>query len=241
MANAKEEKVLNIYQKLNKARKMFLAGDSKKSGKNLSLEYKYFELKDIVPLATEIFDEIGLTHIVSFDNENAYMTLINSEVPEEKITFSSPMRFTDTNRGVNAMQALGASHTYLRRYLYLMVLDIVEADAIEPLIKKEEPVTEDTPVPAPVEKKAKKPATTEERKEIKEELTNADGNADELQLTALKAVLKKLKNIDPSQEEFIQKIAVMTNSFTTIKKDACETLVLKINEMIENYNIKEEE
>lgn len=234
----KEEKVLNVYQKLIKARQMFLNGGAKKTGKNMALEFKYFELADIVPLVTEIFNEIGLVGIVSYDNENAVMNIVNTDNPEEIIIFTSPMRFTEPNRGTNPLQALGASHTYLRRYLYMMALDICEPDSIEPALKKE--VTEDTEVPEPAPAKAKKPASNEERTEIKKELTNADGKADELQLNALKAALKKLRDIDPTQEEFIQQIAVKTESFTKISKSACETLVLKIGEMITNYGVQEE-
>lgn len=234
----KEEKVLNVYQKLIKARQMFLNGGAKKTGKNMALEFKYFELADIVPLATEIFNEVGLIAIVSYDMENALMNVVNTDNPDEVISFTSPMRFTEPNRGTNPLQALGASHTYLRRYLYMMALDICEPDSVEPALKKE--VTEDTEVPTPASAKAKKPATKEEREEIKKELTNTDGMADELQIKALKAALKKLKEIDPSQEEFIQQIAVKTDSFTKIAKGACETLVLKIGEMIENYGVQED-
>ena len=52
--------------------------------------------------------------------------------------------------------------------------------------------------------------------------------------------LKKLKEIDPSKEEFIQKIAIKTEKFTSIKKAACEQLILTVNEMIENYGVGKE-
>ena len=61
-----------------------------------------------------------------------------------------------------------------------------------------------------------------------------------MQKSALKAALKKLKEIDPSKEEFIQKIAIKTEKFTSIKKAACEQLILTVNEMIENYGVEEE-
>ena len=77
-------------------------------------------------------------------------------------------------------------------------------------------------------------------KEVKKTLTNSDGEADDLQKSALKAALKKLKEIDPSKEEFIQKIAIKTDKFTSIKKAACEQLILTVNEMIENYGIEKE-
>jgi hypothetical protein len=136
---------------------------------------------------------------------------------------------------MNEVQGVGAAVTYYRRYLYMIVLDLVEDDGFDKDSGKDE--EDETPTPVP----AKKPATTEERKEIKKSLTNADGEADDLQKSALKAALKKLKEIDPSKEEFIQKIAIKTEKFTKIKKSACEQLILTVNEMIENYGIEEEE
>ena len=53
-------------------------------------------------------------------------------------------------------------------------------------------------------------------------------------------MLKKLKEIDSTQEEFIQQVAIKTDGFTNISKTACEQLINKIGEMIENYNIEEE-
>lgn len=49
MANIYEG--MNVRQKLAKARLQFLNQKVKKSGKNMHLEFKYFELEDIVPPA----------------------------------------------------------------------------------------------------------------------------------------------------------------------------------------------
>ena len=45
---------------------------------------------------------------------------------------------------------------------------------------------------------------------------------------------------EAGQEEFIQQVAIKTEGFTKISKSACEQLVLKVGEMVENYNIEEE-
>jgi hypothetical protein len=63
-------------------------------------------------------------------------------------------------------------------------------------------------------------------------LTNADGNASEIQIKQLKEVLKKLKDADPSKEVMIAKIAIETHGFTEISKADCETLTVKIGEML---------
>ena len=59
MANIYES--MNVRQKLAKARLYFLNQKVKKSGKNMHLEFKYFELEDIVPPAIRIFARVGLT------------------------------------------------------------------------------------------------------------------------------------------------------------------------------------
>ena len=82
-------------------------------------------------------------------------------------------------------------------------------------------------------KMSTKPATEGERKEIKENLTNTDGAATKLQISQLKKSLKMLRDADASNEDFIQQVAEATENFTNITKSACEKLMLKIGEMID--------
>lgn len=227
---------MNVWSKLLAVRNEFYAAGAKKSGRNLHAEFMYFELSDIVPVAAPIFAKYNLLLMPTFENGNAEAVVINTEKPDERINFSIPLQFIAEpgKFRMNEVQGVGAAVTYYRRYLYMIVLDLVEADSFDGESNTTE--AEDTPAPAP----KKKPATTEQRQEIKKTLTNSDGEADDLQKSALKAALKKLKEIDPSKEEFIQKIAIKTEKFTSIKKAACEQLILTVNEMIENYGIEEE-
>ena len=78
-----------------------------------------------------------------------------------------------------------------------------------------------------------KPATAEERSDIKKELTDTEAPATKLQITQLKKSLKMLREADPSQEDFIQQIAEATEQFTSVTKSACEKLMLKIGELID--------
>ncbi len=227
---------MNVWSKLLAVRNEFYAAGAKKTGKNLHAEFMYFELSDIVPVAAPIFAKYNLLLMPTFENGNAEAVVINTEKPDERINFSIPLQFIAEpgKFRMNEVQGVGAAVTYYRRYLYMIVLDLVEADSFDGESNNTE--TDNTPAPAP----KKKPATTEQRQEIKKTLTNSDGEADDLQKSALKAALKKLKEIDPSKEEFIQKITIKTEKFTSIKKAACEQLILTVNEMIENYGIEEE-
>lgn len=214
---------MNVYQRLLTARAKFLEHGVSKSGKHMELRYKYFELDDIVPIAIGIFTEVGLVPLVSFTDEQAIMTMVNTDNPDETIQFSCPMRYPSENKMVNPVQALGSAQTYLRRYLYMIALDICEPDTIEPTTEK------DDNAPAP---KAP-PATPEQREEVKKELTAPADNATETQLKGLKRVLKKLKDAQPDKEEMIAKIAVQTEGFTKISKSDCETLIERITTMLE--------
>ena len=214
---------MNVYQRLLTARAKFLEHGVSKSGKHMELRYKYFELDDIVPIAIGIFTEVGLIPLVSFTDEQAVMTMVNTDNPDETIQFSCPMRYPSENKMVNPVQALGSAQTYLRRYLYMIALDICEPDTIEPTTEKED----NAPAPkAP-------PATPEQREEVKKELTAPADNATETQLKGLKRVLKKLKDAQPDKEEMIAKIAVQTEGFTKISKSDCETLIERITTMLE--------
>ena len=219
----------NVYQKLMVARAKFLESDVQKTGKNMHLSFKYFELEDIVPTAIRIFNEVGLIPIVNFTADVATMDIINTDTPEEVIRFEAPFNqiapiVSNTGKqATNEMQALGSSITYMRRYLYMIALDICESDSIDPNIDKGETTT-----PAP-----KAPATPEQRQEVKQNLTGKDGNATQLQIKGLKNVLKKLKDKDPSKEEMIAKIAVETEGFTVISKTDCEAMIERITAMLE--------
>ena len=232
-------KTSNVYQKLLKARAMFLASGTQKSGKNMQLAFKYFELDDIVPVATQIFEEVGLISLVSFEGDKAVMKILNTDAPDEIASFTAPFATLEpivSNTGkkaTNEMQALGSSITYMRRYLYMIALDICEPDEIDSGLKST-PSPAPVATPAPVVTPATKPTTPTpiNLAPAEKPLTNADGNASEIQIKQLKEVLSKLKNADPSKEEMIMKIAIETRGFTVISKADCEALTVKIGEML---------
>ena len=220
----------NVYQKLLEARVLFMEEDVKKSGKNMKMSYKYFELQDIVPVATTIFQKVGLLPAVTFSDTEATMTIFNVDNPVDYINFTSPMReiepIVSTKTGgevTNAIQRLGSVETYQRRYLYMIALDIVESDSIEPL-------TGDNPPPAP---KPSAPVTPEKRQEVTKTLTAPDSPATELQIKGLKTALAKLREADPTKEDFITQIALQTNGLTEISKADCEKLVQAVSTMLE--------
>jgi len=232
----------NILQKLAEARLRFLNEHIKKSGKNMKLEFTYFELKDIVPSATKIFADLGIASLVNFDSEEAKMELYNADNPEESpVIFTIPYKEAPvivSNAGkevTNPLQALGATITYLRRYLYMLTLDIVEDDETDANLGSES-AKEEKPAPA------KKPATTAERKQTKKKLTEeASAPASAEQLAELKELSKFLVQKDPEkQRDFVQQVALKTKSYTAISAEACRQLIEHMTAMKGEYDAVEQ-
>lgn len=128
---------MTVYKKLQQARTDFLSADIKKSGKNKFAGYEYFELGDFVPSINQIFNKIGLCGVVRFTTEQATLTVYDTE-DGTSIEFISPMVFANNPKG-QAIQDLGSTHTYMRRYLWLLAADIVEHDSVDTLAPAEAP------------------------------------------------------------------------------------------------------
>jgi len=121
---------MNIYQKLNAARDEFHKTKLKKTGHNKFSNYYYFELGDFLIPALQIFKQHGITGVISFGKEEASMTIIDVDKPEDRIVINSPMS-SAALKGCHEVQNLGAVQTYLRRYLWVAALEIVEHDALD--------------------------------------------------------------------------------------------------------------
>jgi len=120
---------MTVYAKLTKARLKLLDLPMKKSGENKFAKYHYFELGDFIPHIHKIFDEVGLCGVFSFEGPNVTLTIHDTE-ETGSIAFVSPMVAVQSAKG-QAIQDLGSTHTYLRRYLWLMAMEIVEHDSVD--------------------------------------------------------------------------------------------------------------
>ena len=127
----------NVYRKLNDARAEFHSMQLKKSGHNKFAGYKYFELADFIVPALSIFAKHGLVGIVSFTQEFAELRIVNIDNPSEVVTVTSPMS-SAALKGCHEVQNLGAVQTYIRRYLWVAALEIVEHDAVDSSEPKDE-------------------------------------------------------------------------------------------------------
>jgi hypothetical protein len=118
-----------VYAKLQKCRVELQNMELKKSGHNKFAGYRYFELGDFLPAVNTLFDIYGLAYSLQFDRDMATMFIIDVETGSS-IKFTCPMEQA-VLKGCMPVQNLGASITYITRYLLVMALAISEHDAVD--------------------------------------------------------------------------------------------------------------
>lgn len=129
-----------VYNNLNAARMAFHQLKLKKTGKNTFAKYTYFELADFLPSALQIFADHKLCATISFTEDRAIMRVVDTE-DGSHCFFESPLADAQT-KGSLPIQALGSAHTYMRRYLWVLALEIVEHDGIEATAGRDAPKEE---------------------------------------------------------------------------------------------------
>jgi hypothetical protein len=118
-----------VYAKLQKCRVELQNMELKKSGHNKFAGYRYFELGDFLPAVNTLFDIYGLAYSLQFDREMATMFIVDVN-NGNSIKFTCPMEQAIL-KGCMPVQNLGASITYITRYLLVMALAISEHDAVD--------------------------------------------------------------------------------------------------------------
>lgn len=259
---------MNVWRKLALARRMFLEGGLEKGGINPSQQYDYFELEDIVPRQTAIFEELGLIELTTYvkpavvgyvpgkdgdtvpvmSEPEGVAVVVNVDAPEERIEFRMKWGEVEaiisktTHKAVNMpIQRNGAEETYMRRYLKMLVLDLVEADKVDSVDREgaEEPAkpkSSKTKAPSASKpaakvpaKKASKPASASERGAAAENVSDPDGPANPLQLRALKSTIKKVSEAHgkghPEIGQYVSALAVETDKLQNISKARCEEAI----------------
>ena len=120
---------MSVYKKLMQARLALQGTRLTKSGLNKFAGYKYFELADFLPAIQSIFNDIGLCGVVSYGREIATLTIVDTD-GDGRIEVTSPMS-SAALKGCHEVQNLGAVQTYIRRYLWVTAMEIVEHDALD--------------------------------------------------------------------------------------------------------------
>lgn len=172
---------MTVYSKLAKARVKLQETDIKKSGFNKFSKFKYYELSDFLPSLNKINADLGILPIFNMNNEKATLKIVNCDKPEEIIEFEIPFVSSEV-KGANAVQNLGGTETYLRRYLFLAAYEITDGEVFDALPESE-----------------KLPEEPKEKNEDKEIKTLSDK-----QLSCINALITKTKSNRDKIKELYQ-------------------------------------
>lgn len=141
---------MSVYAKLAKAKAMIHKLPLKKSGVNRQYyqdkktnewkirEFYYFELGDFMADTMAIFADVGICGVETFIPSKAdvngvvtpelyKLTIVDTE-DDSNVEMVIPTAEADMK---SVIQGLGAKCTYLRRYVWLMALDLAENDAVD--------------------------------------------------------------------------------------------------------------
>jgi len=137
-----------FYQRLSALKAELCKKGLKKTGKNAHLKFAYFQLDDFLPTVLHLCNKYDLTETFTYEfvNGELYPTLTfrDAKNPEHFEKVMTPPVMANINN--NAIQSLGSSITYLRRYCYMMLLGICEADVIDAMNPEDlKPIKEATP------------------------------------------------------------------------------------------------
>ena len=146
-----------------------------KSGYNTHSKFKYYQLEDFLPQVLELFARYHIYNeyfidtelevmeeTIEYDEENnkeykkvvkrpveyAYLYLQDLDNTDDEMVYKLKTAEASVY-GASAIQNLGAKITYMKRYIYMSLLDIVEPDAVDaaPQGNAPQPVQQAAPQP----------------------------------------------------------------------------------------------
>lgn len=115
----------------------------KKTGENAYAKFKYFQLGDFLPDTIRILNKHGLFSQFYIEENDSGKEYAHMDIRRgmELIPFKIPAERPTPNKTPNPIQEEGSMLTYLRRYLYQIVMDIVEDDEIDATSGAEEKIS----------------------------------------------------------------------------------------------------
>ena len=179
-----------LLKKLQECRVALQNKNLKKSGRNDFANFNYYELADFLPTINILFNEKGLFSAFSIKEERATLQIIDVESGEE-ITFESPIAEANV-KGTTPIQSLGAIHTYMKRYLYLNALEIVENDHLDGQVGKMEIEPKEEKKLTPNQKEIIMSLDMDKVGAITKKYGN--GNIDNITMKQASNIIKQLKN-----------------------------------------------
>lgn len=173
---------MSIYKKLARVQMELMDMEIPKSGWNNFRKYHYYELDDLLPRIFKACFKEQITVYFTFNNDEGVLHLKSWEKEGQVGTrdeLSVRVPFPELNKGNNndAIQDIGKSITYLKRYLLMNTFLITEYDEVDSSSKCEcecdchDKSVSKTSKKAPVKKGAK--AKADQSCEKPEKLKNA--------------------------------------------------------------------
>jgi len=121
---------MSVYRKLQAVRMELSKANLKKSGKNKFAGFEYFELGDFLPRVHEMMDAVGLCGVFNIHDGVVHLDIYDTEPNGGFVKFTSPLVMAENSKG-QPIQSLGATHTYMRRYMWLIALELSEHDEVD--------------------------------------------------------------------------------------------------------------
>ncbi len=155
-----------IHERMAEIKAELSKTEIKKSGHNKFAGFKYHELSDFIQVINSLNLKYGVNDIVNIDEANGLcsITLVSIKDSESKYTITTPFREAEmlgkggAKSNVDAVQRMGSTITYNRRYLYMTAYNIQENDGVD----SAEPNGSNTKAKQPQKPKSKPKMTPEQ-------------------------------------------------------------------------------
>lgn len=142
-----------LKAKLNRLRKAIKDKGLEKSGFNKFAGFSYYELKDFLPEVIDECEKIGIfTHFDIVNSSDFKYDETKQDYVQVSNGYEARLIAYDTDgtgkeewslpvpriEGQNIMQSIGAANTYMKRYLYMNLLELSENDETDATLQKDE-------------------------------------------------------------------------------------------------------
>lgn len=116
------KKILKIREDMNK---VSFARETK------GYKYNYLDYPTLCEKLDTLLYTNQLFIQITFENNECKAFVFDVNKPEDKAVFISPIVAENNVVGATPIQSIGAMHTYMRRYMKLLIFDIVIEDEVE--------------------------------------------------------------------------------------------------------------
>lgn len=137
---ANEKKTLTVHGRMANIKKELAERTIPKSGHNKFAGFHYHELSDFINHINDLNLKHGVNDLVEINESEGYckITLINVDDSQDSYSIVTPYREAEmlakggAPSNTDAIQRMGSTITYNRRYLYMTAYNIQENDGVDP-------------------------------------------------------------------------------------------------------------